>query len=158
MARRLLIPLAFAMLAMGCESYAVRTRSTPNGGAYVLMLARQTEQAVQSTTRDVLGDMIAECSGSYEVVDIRAVPADSGDLDGIYLDPSDKPVRGPFRTMISYECRRPEQSALNHRLYLIAAPMMDARLQRNGGEPGCVETWDCARGAICEPKPCEGEH
>jgi len=150
--------LLLALLAIGCESYAVRTRSTPSGGAYVLMLARQTKHAVQSTVQDVLGDMIAECNGNYEVVEIHATPADSGDADGIYLDSKDQAVRGPFRTVISYECRRPEQSVLNHRLYLLAAPIMDARLQRRqGDEPGCFETWDCARGAICETRPCDGD-
>ena len=152
--------LMLAVLAIGCESYAVRTRSSPNGGAYILNLNRESERAVQSTARDVLGDMIAQCSGSYEVTGIDAVPAESGDPDGLYLDQSDQLVHGPYRTVISYECHEPASTDLNHRLYVLAGPSLTMAaghqpLVHEGDENGCLETWDCPVGATCEARPCD---
>jgi hypothetical protein len=155
--------LLLAALLMGCESYATRTRSSASGGAYVLTLARAGDAAVQSATRDVLGDIRQQCRGKFEVVSIEAVHAerDHQAEDGIYLDAEDHPVSGPYRTMIAYECRAPLKTDLNHRLYVLAGPTLRVDghyqpiAQKMLDEGQCYETWACPVGEACEPKPCD---
>jgi hypothetical protein len=152
-----IVLLAFVLV--GCESYATRTRATPTGGSYVLSLARSTDDAVQSTARDVIQDIQQQCNGRYEVVSIAAVAVESGE-DGFYLDPDDQPAVGPYRTMVSYECHAPGNAALNHRLYLLAGPSVKMaghgeHLVRHQDDEVCYETWDCPPGAVCEPKSCD---
>jgi hypothetical protein len=148
--------LLLAALLMGCESYATRTRSSESGGAYVLTLARAGDSAVQSATRDVLGDIQERCRGKFEVVSIEAVPAerDHQAEDGVYLDAED-------RTMIAYECRAPLKTDLNHRLYVLAGPTLRVDghyqpiAQKVLDEGKCYETWACPVGEVCEAKPCD---
>jgi hypothetical protein len=145
-----------AVVLMGCESYATRTRGNAGGGAYVLTISRPGERILAGAIRGIIDDMQRQCHGSYEVTAIDRTPTPD---EGYYLDANDEVAEGPFRTTISYECGEPQRAELNHRLYTLAGPTLFTlgHGEHFFEEPSteCVETWDCPVGKVCEAKPCD---
>src|SRR4051794_39012068 len=100
-----------AIITAGCQSFAVQTRSSANGGAYALFPA--SVAAAPATTRDALAAMAWDCGGTYEVTSLDLLPdEDSRTFGHVFIDLEGNVQIGAFHTQISYECREPVSKAL----------------------------------------------
>ena len=140
-----------ALIAAGCQSYAVQTRSTAHGGAYVLFPA--SEEVVPATVRDALAAIAWDCGGDYEVTALDLLPdADSRGLPKVYLDLEGRTQSGMFHTQIDYECRAPASKALNVRLASVAAQAGETTPEADAPKQ-CFITYDCPERSVCTPTP-----
>jgi hypothetical protein len=141
----------FALVA-GCATMngiAIQTRMTPGGGGeYTLYPAN--DRSVPQTVDDALTAIQGSCGGAYEVTALALAPTSVHD-NGTFLDLNGNVEFGPFRTVVAFECRVPQNDSLNRRLQAIAAQAPPAQPPRPP-EP-CLVTYNCPVGRVCAPTP-----
>jgi hypothetical protein len=126
---------------------AIQTRMTATGGGEYTLYPTNPH-SVPQTVQAALASIQTGCRGAYEIVSLGLVPTSPHDT-GIFLDLEGKVSDGPFRTVIAFECRQPENDALNRRLLGIAGQVPPAKPPRPA-EP-CLVTYDCPVGRVCAP-------
>lgn len=151
----------FATLALltACSSAATQTRATPTGGVYALFPS--SREGVADSARQALAGISKGCKGNYEIVALDAVPdAEPGEaaVDRFYLDRTGHPATGPFRTLITYECRTPNDTTLNQRLELAASKAKPAAVAPSAVPDdilsSCKSSQDCTPGLLCYEGHC----
>jgi hypothetical protein len=142
--------ILLAALLSGCQSFATQTRVTANGGAFTLFPS--SLEGVRTSLGDALTAITQQCGGVYEVMALEAVRMADADGAGWYLDLGGEARFGAFRTLIAYECHKPESPLLNDRLTLAAAEPPPAP---PAAAAECGITYDCPVGSICEATPCD---
>jgi hypothetical protein len=144
------LALVFALLS-GCainHISAVQTRMTPTGGEYTLY--PWDVHTVPQAVKAALAAMQAGCGGDYEVTALALASTSIHD-QGTFLDLAGDVAYGPYRTVVAFECRTPQNDSLNRHLQAIAA-MAPPPVAARPPEP-CVVTYNCPVGRVCAPTP-----
>jgi len=134
-----------AVLLAGCQSVAMQTRVTADGGEFTLFPA--TAEGIPRTVRDTLAGISQRCNGPYEVTSLGLSPVGTGKVSYLYLDLDGHAQIGPFLTVIAYTCRPPVSAVFNDRLAAVAAGTFAAGA--SAGQESCRADTDCPAGRVC---------
>jgi len=101
---------------------------------------------VQDATRQALDEIAGRCAGVYEITALDKLPQPpTGHSVGYYLELNGAIGFGPFLTQIDFDCRTPQNLALNQLLDAVArkGPTESKSSGEDEKRTSCQSDTDC---------------